>query len=368
MYGGRGVGLLWTLALIGRLGVADYGLYGLGFALASIIGPPLDNPFMVRAARESQENFLAERTTRFLMGIGMMAAGVALLQVNYIAWFGLFVAGGEIIFRVYQSQYFRDGHPERVSRIDTIQRLSGVGSACIYLFLHHDPTLQVASMLYCLPYAVTALLAGVVALRHRPRLPGPPRLVFVLIGETLGIAAYLQGDVLLLGWLTNSTIVGYYTVSISISVALAVIGQSYGMSFHQSLREANGDLAAGPRLRTTLLLGAATGSVVLIIGIGLLISPAAAQLAIAMMLMSMFCAMRTVSSCFQVVLYTQRRDILRLSANLGLVPVKLALVAVLAVFGAVGAATATVITDAILLAIYATALYRGQDASRRSKP
>ena len=47
-----------------------------------------------------------------------------------------------------------------------------------------------------------------------------------------------------IGWLTNSTIVGYYTVSISISVALAVIGQSYGMSFHQALREAGGDLAA----------------------------------------------------------------------------------------------------------------------------
>lgn len=77
-----------------------------------------------------------------------------------------------------------------------------------------------------------------------------------------------------------------------------------------------------------------------------------------MTLMSVFCAMRTISSSFQVVLYTQRRDLLRLSANLGLVPVKLGLVAVLAVFGAVGAATATVTTDAILLAIYAVALYR----------
>lgn len=358
MYGGRGVGLLWTLALISRLGVADYGMYGLGFALASILGPPLDNPFMVRAARESEEHFLGERTTRYLMGVAFMAAGVALLQVNYIAWFGLFVAGGEIIFRVFQSQFFRDGKPLHVSRIDTIQRMSGVGLACAYLFLHGHPTLQVASMLYCLPYAVTALLAGVVALPHRPRLPGPPRLVFVLIGETLGIAAYLQGDVLLLGWLTNSTIVGYYTVCISISVALAVIGQSYGMSFHQTLREHDGDLAAGPRLRNTLLLGAATGSVVLVIGVGLLISSAPTELAIAMLLMSLFCAMRTVSSSFQVVLYTQRRDLLRLSANLGLVPVKLGLVAVLAVFGAVGAASATVTTDAILLAIYAVALYR----------
>ena len=358
MYGGRGVGLLWTLALIGQLSVADYGLYGMGFALASILGPPLDNPFSVRAARESQEHFLGERATRYLMGLALMAGGVALLEVNYIAWFGLFVAGGEIMFKVYQSQSFRDGHPERVSRIDTIQRVTGVALACIYLFLHHDPTLQVASMFYCVPYALTAVVVGFTALRHRPRLPGPPRLVFVLIGETLGIAAYLQGDVLLLGWLTNSTIVGYYTVTIVFTVALATIGQSYGMSFHESLREHDGALSAGPPLRNTLFLGAATGLLVMIIGVGLLLSPAASELAIAMMLMSVFCAMRTISSAFQVVLYTQRRDILRLSANLGLVPVKLGLVALLAVFGAVGAASATVITDALLLTIYATALYR----------
>lgn len=362
MYGGRGVGLLWTLALIGQLGVADYGLYGMGFALASILGPPLDNPFSVRAARESQEHFLAERAARYLLGLALMAAGVAMLEVNYIAWFGLFVAGGEIMFKVYQSQEFRAGNPERVSRIDTVQRVTGVALACSYLFSAHHPTLQIASMCYCVPYAVTAVVVGVIALRHRPKLPGPPRLVLVLIGETLGIAAYLQGDVLLLGWLTNSTVVGYYTVTIVFTVALATIGQAYGMSFHEALRQADGKLSAGPPLRNTLFLGIGTGLIVLIVGVGLLLSPAAPEMAVAMILMSAFCAMRTISSAFGVVLYTQRRDLLRLSANLGLVPVKLGLVAVLAVFGAVGAATATVATDALLLAIYATALYR------RAKP
>jgi hypothetical protein len=358
MYGGRGVGLLWTLAIISQLSVSDYGLYGMGFAVAAIVGPPLDNPFAVRAARESEDRFLAERTTRYLLGLTMMVAGVSLLEFNYIVWFGLFVAGGEIIYKVFQSQAFRDGNPEKVYRIDTISRVSGVALACAYLFGVDHPTLHGASLLYCTPYAVMAVVAGVGALRHRPGWPGPPRLFAVLVGETLGVAAYLQGDVLLLGWLTNTTIVGYYTITIVLSVAIATIGQSFGMSFHESLREADGALSAGPPLRNTLILGAGTGSLVLITGVVLLFSPASTELAIAMMVMSLFTAMRTISSVFGVVLYTQRRDLLRLNANLGLVPVKLGLVAALAFAGAIGASVATVITDTILLAIYAFALYR----------
>ena len=69
--------------------------------------------------------------------------------------------------------------------------------------------------------------------------------------------------------------------------------------------------------------------------------------------------MRTVICVFQVVLYTQRRDRLRFGAAVVLVPVKLALLAVLVWLGlgAVAAATATTVADAILLAIFAGALY-----------
>jgi hypothetical protein len=130
------------------------------------------------------------------------------------------------------------------------------------------------------------------------------------------------------------------------------------MSFHESLREHDGDPSAGPPLRNTLLMGGIAGLLVAITGVVLLISPAPTELAVAMLLMAVFCAMRTVSLILQVVLYTQRRDMVRLTTNLGLVPVKLALVAALSSAGAVGAAIATVVTDAVLLAIYATAVYR----------
>ena len=65
MYGSRGLGLLLTFAIIARLGIADYGLYALAFSFATILGPPLDNPWAVRAIRESEDDFNRERSPNF---------------------------------------------------------------------------------------------------------------------------------------------------------------------------------------------------------------------------------------------------------------------------------------------------------------
>jgi len=358
LYGGRGFGMIWTLALVSRLGVEDYGRYAMAYAVYSLIGPPLDNPFAVRSVRESEERFLAERTTRYLLGLALMAAGIALLQVNYIVWLGLLVSGGELILKAWQSRALRDGHPHKAAQFDTIRQFGSVVPAVGYLYLVPHPTLQVASMLLLSPYVVIAIIVGPIALRHRPGIPGSPRLIAILIGETLGLAAYLQGDLLLLGAMTDHTTAGYYGICTTVTIAIVAVGQSFGMSYNQALREGAGDLSAGPPLKGTLILGAVAGLLVLITGVVMLLVPAVpAELAIAMVIMSLFSAMRTVSSVFQAVLYNQRRDGIRLAANLGLVPVKLGLVALLAPAGAVGAATATVITDAILLVAYAKTLY-----------
>ncbi|MGK2869470.1 MAG: lipopolysaccharide biosynthesis protein [Mycobacterium sp.] len=360
LYGGRGVGLLWTVLLIAHLGIADYGKYGMAYAVFSLIGPPLDNPFAVRAIRESEERFLAERTTRYLLGIGLMAAGAALIEVSYIAWFGLFVAGGEIIIKAYQSHWARDGQPQRVAQLDTIRQVASVACGAGYLFLAEDPDLQTASLWLVAPYLLIAIIVGFVVLRHRPGMPGPPKLIAILIGEMLGLAAYLQGDVLLLGWLTDDTTVGYYALTVTVTIAIVAVGQSFGMSYNRTMREGDGHLASGPPLKSTLILGAVAGLLVLIAGFVMLLTPAPRELAVAMIIMSAFCAMRTITSVFQAVLYLQRRDTTRLMANIGLLPVKLGLVALFATagFGAVGAAVATVIADALLLAIYAYVLYR----------
>jgi O-antigen/teichoic acid export membrane protein len=251
----------------------------------------------------------------------------------------------------------RDGHPDLTSRMDTTRQICSVGAASIYLITAHHPTLLGATLLFCAPYPVIAVLGGLRVWRHRPGIPGPPRLIAALTGEMLGTAVYLQGDVLLLGYLTNSTVVGYYTLAITVGIALVTLGQSFGMTYHEPLRKSGGDLSAGPPLKITVLFGLATGLLMGIVGFALLISPAPTELAAAMLIMAGWCAIRTISSIFQVILYTQRRDLVRLLSAVGLVPFKLLLVAALASRGAVGAAIASVITDATLLFVYSVALY-----------
>ena len=358
VYGGRGMGLLWTLVLTSQLGIHNYGLYGMAIALNAIVGPSLDNPFLVRAVRESEERFLAERTCRYLMALTLIVPGLIILPAVYFVGFGLIVAGGEIALNVVKSRSYRDGHPDRVSRIDAARQTTSVAVGSAYLFAVHTPSLTTASLLYCTPYVVSVILGGVAACKHRPAIPGPPRLIAALSGEMLGTAAYLQGDVLLLGWLTNSTIVGYYTLTWVVSAAVVAVGQSFAVTYHEPLRESGGDLSAAPPLRVTLGIATASGAVMLLIGLGLFVSPAPTQLAVAMMIMSGFVALRTVTCVLQVVLYTQRRDLFRFTAAVGLVPFKFAILATLSFAGAIGAAIATTTTDALLLVVYATALYR----------
>jgi O-antigen/teichoic acid export membrane protein len=357
IYGGRGLGLLWTLVMIHQLGVDDYGQYGMAVALNAIVGPSLDNSFSVRAIRESEERFLRERVTRFLVALTLITLGVILVGEIYFIGFGLIVAGGEIALNVVKSRSARDGHPDRVYRMDTARQFTGIAMGTAYLYLAPEPTLLTASLAYCTPYGVIIVLAVFAAGRHRPGLPGPPRLMAALTGEMLGTAAYLQGDVLLLGALTNSTTVGYYTLTWVAAAAVAAAGQSFGMTYHEPLREADGDLSAAPPLRNTLGISAIGGTLIFLIGVGLLISPAPTELAVAMMVMSGFAALRIVVSVFQVILYTQRRDVMRLTAAIALVPFKLGLLAVLSFLGAVGAAISSTITDAVLLAVFTYALY-----------
>lgn len=358
-YGGRACGMVWTLALVSKLGIANYGLYAMAYAVYSLIGPPLDNPFVVRSVRESEEHFLADRATRYLLGIGLMAVGAALFELNYVAAFGLFVSGGELVLRAWQSKSVRAGEPHKAAQLDTLRQFGSVALACGYLYAVPHPTLQWATTALVSPYLLIALGVGPMCLRHRPGIPGTPRLIAILVGEALGIMIYVQGDLLLLGWMTNHTIAGYYGICTTVTLAIIALGQGFGMSYSQKMRDGEEVLSSGPPLKGTLALGTGATLLVLITGLVMLAVPAVpTQLAVAMVIMSLFCGMRTISTVFQAVLYNQRRDGVRLAVNLGVVPIKLGLVAAMAVpLGAVGAAIASVITDAILLAIYLRVLY-----------
>jgi len=358
LFGGRGTGLLWTLSLVHQLGIGDYGQNGMALAVTMIVGPSLDYAFSVRAIRESEERFGAERTSRFLLAVSLLVLGLVLLPIVYFVGYGLMIAGGESACNVVKSRLVRDGRPDRAYRIDTARQTTSVVAGCGYLYAAHEPTLMAASLMYCTPYVVIVAVGGLAVRKYRPALPGPPRLIAALTGEALATTVYLQGDVLLLGWLTNTTVVGYYSLAWVVAGVVVAVGQSFAMTYHEPLRQSEGALSGGPPLRHTLGLAAAGGALVLLTGIGLLVSPAPTQLAVAMMIMSGFAALRTVSWVFQTILYNQRRDLIRFAAAVGLVPFKLGLLAALAFLGAVGAAISTTVTDVLLLAIFTTALYR----------
>jgi hypothetical protein len=366
--GSRGLGLLWTLMLVHQLGIADYGSYGMAVAVTGLVGPPLDNAFNVRAIRESEEHFVAERTGRFLLGLILIALGVVLIPFVYFVGFGLIVAGGEKAINVLKSRLIRDGHPDKATRIDTARQFTAVGAGCLYLLAAHEPSLLVASLMYCTPYVVAVLASGFVVRKYRPALPGPPRLIAALTGEMLGMMAYLQADVLLLAWLTNTTVVGYYTLTGMVVLAVIMVGQLFATTYHEPLRKAEGALSAGPPLRHSLALAAAGGALVLLVGLALLVSPAPTQLAVTMIIMSGFAALRIVSWIFQVILYNQRRDLFRLTTAVALLPLKFGLLAALAPsLGAVGAAISSTACDALLLAIFATALYGKRTQTTRGE-
>jgi len=364
IYGGRGVGLLWTLILVQRLGVSEYGLYAMATVLNGIVGNTVDNAFAVRAIRESEEHFLRERTTRYLIAVGLVAVGAATFDVNYVIGFGLMVAGGEIALNVVKSRSARDGHPDKVYRLDTARQFTSAGIGAVYLYTSAHPTLTHASLLYCTPYVLILLVGARLAVGHRPAPPGPPRLIAALTGEMLGTTLYLGGDVLLLGTLVDTKAAGYYQLAWVVAAAVAAAGQSFGMTYHEPLRESGGDLSAAPPLRNILRMAALGGSLLLVIGICLFAFGAPAQLATTMMIMGGFAALRICIFVLQVILYTQRRDVFRLTIAVGLVPVKLGMVAALATLtplGAVGAAIAATVADAIMLAGFTWAVYRPRE-------
>ncbi len=357
VYGGRACGLLWTLAMIHRLSISDYGLYSLGFAVTSVLGQTLNNPYVVRAAREPEEDFVRERAGRYLLGVGLMVLAQVFIPVNYILWFGILAAGGELCVGAYKARALREGDPHLTSRIDTSRQVGSVVVGCGYLFATPHPNLFYASVAYCVPYVVIAVLAAYTVRGHRPQWPGPIKTILVLSGEMLGTAAFLQGDVLLLGWLTNTTVVGYYTLTWVLASAIGYVGQAFGATYTQPLRESGGDVKTGPPLRLTIAIGLAGGLIVLVAGVVMLFTPVPHQLAVAMVIMSAYATFRTIIMVFMFILYAQRRDVIRMTSVIGLVPLKFGILAALSALGAVGAAIATSVSDAVLLVIFSVVIY-----------
>lgn len=361
MYLGRAVGLVWTVLLIHRLGIGDYGRYGIAYAVCAIVGTTLDQPFAARAVREAEADYRRERSARILCGMALAAAALLLAPLGYVVWFGLTLAGAELIVAAYKSDALRHGRPSHVWRADTLRQAGSVSLAAGYLVLADAPDLERASALYLVPYLVVLLLT----LRHlwsdRPQPPGSPRQMGVLGAEMLATCLYLQGDLVLLGHWSEASTVGYYSLTQTVFFAVIAATQAYAAGFIPRLRESRGAPAAGPPARGVLAISVATGLAMVLAAVVVLLADGPGELAAALAVMGIFAGARSVTTCLQALLIAQRRDLLRFATVTALIPAKILLLWFLVAdvrLGAVGAATAASIVEVGLMFAFLGALAR----------
>ncbi|RFA08317.1 hypothetical protein B7R54_03070 [Subtercola boreus] len=363
MIAGRGVGFLWTILLLSALGLGDYGIYATACAFAAIISAPLENVFVVRSVRVDTAEYERERSTRLLLGVLLIVAGVVLYPFTLTLAFALVFAGGEMVFNAYKSLPLRNGQPAAVMRLDALRQFSSIGAATIYLFAAGESaTLPVALALYLAPYAVVLVLSAVRCWGTLPAVPGGLRENVLLLGDAFIISLYLQGDIVLLGILSSDETVGAYSVASQIALALSVLGQLYAQSFNVRLRESHGDPAAGPRPKFLLGLAAffALGSFV--VGVLLILVGWHSEIGVVLLVMSLFAGLRTIDNAWTTVLYIQHRDGPRIAhAGIALALKFAGILLLILAAGwpaALAAAVAAVLAEAYLCLLYTRLVHR----------
>lgn len=353
--GGRVMGLGWTMLLIFRLGLGDYGAYAMAYAVSAMIAAPIDNIFLVRSLRVDEETFRRERATRMLVGAALLLAGAACFTTSFIVGFALIVAGGEISFNSYKSSLLRDGHPNVVMRFDAIRQAASIVLGAIALFVVPEPTLGTVVACYSAPYLVVLVLAAVQARGSRPARPGDGWQMLLLWLDAGALAVYLQGDVLLIGLITDSEVAGAYSVTSVIALAATAFAQMFVQTYHERLRVAGGDPAAGPRPMLTLGISGLLGVAVLILGLIVLAAGDPERIGTMLLGMSVFVVLHAIALILTTILYLQRRDGHRVLAGWVAVLVKLGLLALLAGpvgLGGIGAVIACIAAEVVLVIWY----------------
>ena len=258
MYSSRALVFVWALLITHTFNIETYGLYAMAFAAGSLIGVPLDSYFTTRGPRVTREVFLRERTTRAIFGFALIVLGVIAWPFSIIAGFAVIKAGSDVAFQASRSSLIRDGQPDRAQRADAIRQVLGMALGSSYLLLAHHPDLRLGAALYLTGTALPVLL-GLQAMVHaRPSFPEINTRSFVILAESALGVAYVQCGVILLGALGHMGEAGYYSFGSQLVWSLAALGQSFGTTFHGSLRASHGDISGGPQLRTAVWLSAAT--------------------------------------------------------------------------------------------------------------
>jgi O-antigen/teichoic acid export membrane protein len=367
MYSSRALVFGWALLLTHQFGIAEYGIYAMAFAVGAVIGIPLDSYFTIRAPRVSTEVFLRERTTRALLGLGLVVLGVLAWPVSFGAGFAVVKAGSDVTFQASRSSLIRDGHPDLAQRADAIRQVIGLTLGSAYLLIAANPTLEMAAGLY-LAGSALPIAAGIRALAHaRPLLPEVSGRSAAIMAEAVGGVVYVQAEVILLGLLGSPTSAGYYSFGATIVWSLAALGQSFGYTFHEGLRDSRGDVATGPRLSTALWLSASTCLVMAVIAGMLWQFDSEDVLWITFALLAPVSFLRTLSSVSTVVLAMQHRDRFRLGVTAASVALKVGLILLLKDLGGPGAAIAFLASDLVMSGSYTIAVY-GRRGQTRAAP
>lgn len=355
---GRVLGLGWTLALLLRLGVSDYGVYAMAFALAAIVGAPIDNLFHVRSLRVDDAAWRSERNARALTGAAILVLGIALYAPLFVVGFALVVAGGEIVFNSLKSDSLRSGHPQRAVRLDVLRQTSSIALGAGYLFVSADPQLPIAAALYLVPYLAVAVIVAVRLPRARPALHGSRRELTLLVLDALALALYLQGDILLLGLVTSSEVAGVYSIASVVALAAASIAQIFAQTYNERLRVGDGDPASGPRRVLWFGVSVTLGAGVALLAVLIAVVRPGEGVIVVLLVMSVFAMLRSISIILTSFLYVQHRDGHRVLAGGIAAVVKLALIVLIApTLGALGAALAAVLVELMVAVWFMRVVY-----------
>ncbi|MCW2786128.1 MAG: Polysaccharide biosynthesis associated protein [Marmoricola sp.] len=359
MFGGRGIGLAWSLMVIGYLGSHAFGQFAIGIAAASLISIPIDAYYLVRSPRVDDRQFPTDRASRWWIGVVVFTTGLVLLPFWFYGGLALSKAGGDIYFNAQKSTSIRAGKPDTAFALDTGRQVISLVAGLSLVLLAH-PSITVLSFVYVagfIPFAAITLplIRGV-----RPELPERTRRTLAIVTEAIGGAGYAQGDIVLVGAFVSVTAAGYYSLASVVLWSIASVGQNYSFTFHEPLREHAGHVDAGPPLRISAALAIASGIGMAGAGVVMHLFGVDRDLWLCFVILAIPATTRFFSAVFATILALQSRDHLRMRISVACVALKAAGIVLLAGIlddGVVGAAIAFVVADFVAFAWAYLALY-----------
>jgi hypothetical protein len=360
MFGGRGLGLLWSLLVIHELGISAFGQFAVGIAAASLIAIPLDAYYLVRSPRVEDDQFAVDRASRWWLGVALFAGGLALLPFWLAGGVALSKAGGDIFFNAQKSTSIRAGKPDTAFAYDTTRQALSLVAGVVVVLAVDDPSLTLLSFVYVVAFVPFALLCLPLVAGVRVELPERTRRTLSIMVEAIGGAAYSQGDIVLVGVLSSDAAAGYYSLASVVLWSATAVGQNYSFTFHEPLREHHGHVDAGPPLKITAALAVASGLAMVAAGLVMLAFDAHEDLWLTFVVLGAATTTRFFSTVFATVLALQSRDFVRMRMSVAGVAIKLA--GILLLCGVVdgsapGAAVAFVVADVVAFAWAYRALY-----------